>query len=122
LPINVETIETLKKQAIEKTSSVINYLESENRCRTQMLLDYFGEISDEKCGFCDFCIKQKKVLNTDTLALENSILEKIKEQNISPSELVNSFKITMKERVLSIVKNMLEQGRIKINNEGKIIF
>jgi ATP-dependent DNA helicase RecQ len=122
LPINVEKIETLKKQAIEKTSSVINYLESENRCRTQMLLDYFGEISDEKCGFCDFCIKQKKVLNTDTLALENSILEKIKEQNISPSELVNSFKITMKERVLSIVKNMLEQGRIKINNEGKIIF
>jgi ATP-dependent DNA helicase RecQ len=122
LPLNIEKLDTLKTKALEKSNAVINYLETDNRCRTQMLLEYFGEITDEKCGFCDFCIKLKKASETDIIVLENKIFDLIKMNLITPEQVVNSFKITQKQIVLDLLKNLLEQGRIKLSEKGELIF
>ena len=40
-----------------RLKNMIEYVESENKCRSVMLLNYFGEESDN-CGVCDVCKKR----------------------------------------------------------------
>jgi ATP-dependent DNA helicase RecQ len=40
--------------------AVIAYLHNEDRCRTQQLLEYFGEVNYDQCGVCDNCVASKK--------------------------------------------------------------
>ena len=40
---------------------MINYVESSNKCRSQLLLSYFDEVDVKRCGKCDVCIERNKV-------------------------------------------------------------
>ena len=65
----------VKERYETRLKSMIEYAESENRCRSVMLLNYFGEESDN-CGICDICRKRiSEEQNTDL----DSVIEKIKE-------------------------------------------
>jgi len=39
---------------------MIAYLTEEKKCRSRLLLYYFGEKSDHNCGQCDVCLAQNK--------------------------------------------------------------
>ena len=43
----------------ERLKSVINYATSENKCRSRLLLEYFGEKGSDDCGRCDVCVKSR---------------------------------------------------------------
>ena len=42
-----------------RSESVIAYCSDQNRCRSRMLLEYFGDESGANCGQCDTCIAHK---------------------------------------------------------------
>lgn len=48
-----------KEIAEKRLQSVENYVLSDSKCRSQLLLAYFGETNSEPCGDCDIC-RQKK--------------------------------------------------------------
>lgn len=51
----------LRKQIItEKVEAMIHYAESTEKCRSRMILEYFGESDAHNCGMCDWCMKKKK--------------------------------------------------------------
>jgi ATP-dependent DNA helicase RecQ len=51
----------LRKQIItEKVEAMIHYAESTEKCRSRMILEYFGETDAQNCGMCDWCMKKKK--------------------------------------------------------------
>ena len=56
-----------KKRMEENISAVISYAESDIRCRSAMLLEYFGEKNATACGQCDYCIrhKEKEITKSD---------------------------------------------------------
>lgn len=39
---------------------VKNYLQRSDRCRSQMLLEYFGETDARPCGHCDVCLQKRR--------------------------------------------------------------
>ena len=43
-----------------RLNKMIDYAESENRCRSTAILEYFGEESD-RCGICDVCRKRNEL-------------------------------------------------------------
>ena len=43
-----------------RITSVIDYAQSNNRCRSGMLLSYFGEKNPPECDTCDICIKKRR--------------------------------------------------------------
>jgi ATP-dependent DNA helicase RecQ len=57
--ISDEHYKLRKHVVIEKAEAMLNYAEFEGKCRSRMILEYFGEIDAEDCGICDFCIKNK---------------------------------------------------------------
>jgi ATP-dependent DNA helicase RecQ len=58
----------LRKEIMERhIESVLYYAESADKCRSVMLLEYFGERNVIPCGQCDYCIryKEKEITNGD---------------------------------------------------------
>ncbi len=50
-------INFLKKQATQRIKAMINYVTSTEKCRSRILLEYFGEFDSSDCGYCDICIQ-----------------------------------------------------------------
>ena len=49
----------LKQRFEERIEKMIAYATSDNKCRSRMLLRYFGEESSHDCGQCDVCLDRK---------------------------------------------------------------
>ena len=57
--------EDRKEKAEKRLRSVLDYLNDDITCRTNLLLNYLGEKRKEPCGICDNCLQQKHSKLTD---------------------------------------------------------
>jgi ATP-dependent DNA helicase RecQ len=55
LKISKENYDLRKKELSNRIESVIEYASSSTKCRSQILLEYFGETDSAPCGTCDVC-------------------------------------------------------------------
>jgi ATP-dependent DNA helicase RecQ len=110
LLINTERINALKNKHIERTDAMIVYLTDTAECRTQVILRYFGEQKNEKCGHCDICL-QKQMSPVD---VRGTILM----LTITPlhiTTLLNHFPSTQKEYVLSSIRGLVDEKQLSIS-------
>ena len=52
----------LKKRYTQRIEKMIEYATSQNRCRSQLLLQYFGQNNSKECGQCDVCLERRSTL------------------------------------------------------------
>ena len=113
LHISKENYEFRKIRYIERINAMLHYASSDNKCRSQILLSYFGEKNPDRCGQCDVCTRRNEL---DLSKYEfDLILNKIKTQLqynlISMEELVpNADK--NKEKVLKVIQWLLDNNKI----------
>jgi ATP-dependent DNA helicase RecQ len=69
LKISKENYDVRKKDYSRRIESVIDYASGNSKCRSQMLLAYFGETDAAPCGTCDVC-KAKQVLELTDFEFE----------------------------------------------------
>ena len=60
LQLNEEEWRKRKYHEQKKLNTIIHYINTKDTCRSQLLLDYFGEKISEECGACDVCINKKR--------------------------------------------------------------
>ena len=60
LVISKAIYDDLKVRFAERIEKMLEYANSENICRSRMLLRYFGETDTEDCGQCDVCLNEKR--------------------------------------------------------------
>ncbi len=113
-----------KKEALQRLESVKAYFTSTSKCRSQILLEYFGETNPRRCGMCDVCESR-----SDTGLSEykfNEILEKVKPllkaNSMSPEELMKTFSTMNSEKALAAIRWMMDNGKIAQNNDGKLFW
>jgi ATP-dependent DNA helicase RecQ len=61
LTISKKNYDDRKKDFINRIEAVINYAESQAKCRSQIMLEYFGEKNPPRCGKCDVCQKRNNL-------------------------------------------------------------
>ena len=54
-----EIYEDRLEQYRERIESMLHYIQTNNYCRSRMLLEYFGEKTAKDCGQCDVCLENK---------------------------------------------------------------
>ena len=120
LTLSNENFSQLKKRAIERAESVLNYAESHHKCRSQILLAYFGETNTTRCNQCDVCLEEKrKVLHTDEF---ENISGQIKQLlNVHPMELrmlVNSITDVHEDKIIHTIQWMVDNDQLMYNKDN----
>ncbi len=122
LYISREHYELRKKAAGERLDALKAYVTSRNKCRSQMLLAYFGEKEHKRCGQCDVCLKRNKLQLSEMEF--NAVLDQIKprlmEEPQELNELVKSVVHSPPERVLKVLEWLLDNGKIRYTADKKL--
>ncbi|MFV0398916.1 MAG: RecQ family ATP-dependent DNA helicase [Bacteroidales bacterium] len=113
-----EVYEMRLDQYEKRVEKVIEYLTTDDVCRSRMLVTYFGENASSDCGICDVCIRRKKV-NENPIPLTRVIVQLLKEKPRSADELTSAIS-SNREEVHNALRILLDQGVITIN-ESQIL-
>lgn len=122
LPINFKRYNALRQQAQQKMEAVIRYSSTVEKCRTQLLLDYFGEVSDQACRICDYCLKQRKAKRGQSIreGIRQQMAAFLKETNLHPQELAGKLQTKDTDYVSEVINQMLEVGQLAYEVDGRL--
>ena len=120
LMISPENYLYVKERYIQRLNKMIDYAESQNRCRAVILLDYFGENSD-RCGICDVCRERNELelsrYEFDLIKEEiKSILSK---ENPDADELVKMIDHP-EEKVVKVLRWLLDHNKISSDRDHRL--
>ncbi|MFD2513487.1 ATP-dependent DNA helicase RecQ [Pontibacter locisalis] len=123
LPLNINKLNQLRERAEVQAKEMARYVETNNRCRTQLLLEYFGEITDARCRVCDFCLAERKKEREekDESRLRDKVLELVKEKPYLPRDLVSLFEPKHSEAVSVLIREMVDLGNLKYKESGQLM-
>jgi ATP-dependent DNA helicase RecQ len=109
----VESYRFLKERYVERLNAMMNYAESKTRCRSIILLEYFGEKDVTRCGKCDVC-QQRNELELSKYEFD-LILNDIKELLMESSLLIPELAVGMNhsdEKFMKVFRWLLDHGKI----------
>ncbi|BFM42127.1 ATP-dependent DNA helicase RecQ [Flavobacterium sp. CFS9] len=101
----------------EQLSSVLYYIKENKTCKNRLILDYFGEETNENCGVCSYCITLKgKITEADSIA--DKILYLLKSTALTSREIQSQIKLDANDIIL-VLQELLENNHITILGNNK---
>ncbi len=121
LSISKENYTQRKTIAVEKMEYVIHYATSTHKCRSQILLSYFGENETYRCGICDICLERNKLelSNLEFEQVSNQIKSLLKQEPLYLSELVKQLN-GRNDKSLKVIQWLIDNEKISYNEEIKL--
>jgi len=103
-----------KEKAEERLAAVENYVKTENVCRSQLLLQYFGEWTSTPCGECDVCRRNQihRVRDKDFELISNEI-KALRQQGKTGKEILSELSKKYEEPQIVEVMRWLADGGMK---------
>ena len=124
LPLQQKKMEERKVIYLKKVAAVQQYVQDSDRCRTQLLLEYFNEYDYESCEVCDVCVQKKQGLwnEDEVFRMRQQIYTALKIKSFPVEELIKSLKLkNQKEKLLlQTIRQMLDEGSVRYNKEGML--
>ncbi len=120
--ISPEHYQTRKKKTEERMNGMMNYVESKTKCRSVMLLSYFGETDSYRCGICDFCLERNK-LELSNLEFENvtgQVKDILARNPLSLSELVDAVKNSSEDKTIKVIQWLIDNEKIIQDGHHKL--
>lgn len=119
LLLSHENYRLRKERFLKRIDALLDYASNTTKCRSQFLLDYFGDSDSYRCGKCDVCTSRNEL---DLSKIEfDAILQKIKEillhQPTSIETLVDSIK-QKPDRILKVIHFLLDNKKIIKTEDG----
>lgn len=91
-----------------KLESLIRLVSEDQRCLNSMLLSYFGEVKNERCGKCSNCLGRASVKNCET-----SILNALKHGPMSLKALELQVDAPLKD-IINSIKELMDKSQIAL--------
>jgi ATP-dependent DNA helicase RecQ len=111
--------EDRKESFKQRLDTIIDYLTSNDKCRSQIMLEYFGQKSAPLCQQCDVCIAHKKKSASKEDEANNivrsKIIEALSDGQFHPITDLNKIRNVARERIDSVLRHMAEEEEIEMN-------
>lgn len=111
-----------RKNAFEKRlNAMISFTLDEHTCRSKMIANYFGESSIKRCGICDNCLNDKKIIITSEEfdSIRESIFQNVLNEPVSLGSLLEKLPHE-KNKLKKIIHFLQEEEKLKVSAEGLI--
>lgn len=115
--LSKEVYEERKESYRRRIEAMIEYAESENNCRSRMLLHYFGEKNEHNCGQCDVCLQRHHsgLKQSQFDEISRQIRALLKTSPLSPQELKAQIQAP-EEQVSKVIAYLLAEEIIRQEN------
>ncbi len=111
LPVDRRRLEARRSLVLDKMKSMISFVETDFRCRMQMIQEYFGEETDATCGICDVCIERRKKDNILAFGkLRDEVLAAMKGKVFSVEQLEKEVDPRDRELFVDVVRELVDEG------------
>jgi ATP-dependent DNA helicase RecQ len=116
--IDRQYLDTRKAVYRKKMDAMLAYVNT-SKCRSIQLLAYFNEPNAPKCGVCDVCLREKREQNADEIyqQIADEIMEAISTAPLGLEQLVSALTRGKSNEKLTVIRQLLDAGRIKSNGE-----
>jgi ATP-dependent DNA helicase RecQ len=106
----------------DKLRSVMDYAYTEGKCRSRILLGYFGEEPETDCGHCDYCLKKKEKRDTAAYAvsLQKAVKEILQAEPLTLEEIIARVKSNDERSVREAVRWMIDSRILFWTNEKQV--
>lgn len=115
--LSKEVYEDRKESYVQRINAMIEYAESENRCRSRMLLRYFGEKNEHNCGQCDVCLQQHQsgLKSGEFEAISQQMQALLKENPLSLQEIKDKMQVP-ENHLMKVVSYLVSEEIIRQEN------
>lgn len=110
-----EVYEDRKESYVRRIKAMIEYAEANDKCRSRMLLRYFGEKNENNCGQCDVCIakRQSDLRQTEFSDIGNRIRSLLSASPLTPHELMEQLRDESQEHVKKVLSYLLAEEKLR---------
>lgn len=117
LAITRDIYEERKESYITRIKAMTEYATAEDKCRSRMLLRYFGEKNEHNCGLCDVCLsKHHSGMKLEEFQeMENQIREQLETSPLSAATLLNRIN-GEREKAERVLSYLLSEEIIQSND------
>lgn len=115
--LSKEVYEDRKESYVQRINAMIEYAESENRCRSRMLLRYFGEKNEHNCGQCDVCLQQHQsgLKSGEFESISQQLQALLKENPLSLQEIKDKMQVP-ENHLIKVVSYLVSEEIIRQEN------
>lgn len=115
--LSKEVYEDRKESYVQRINAMIEYAESENHCRSRMLLRYFGEKNEHNCGQCDVCLQQHQsgLKSGEFEAISQQLQALLKENPLSLQEIKDKMQVP-ENHLIKVVSYLVSEEIIRQEN------
>ncbi|HOU68046.1 MAG TPA: ATP-dependent DNA helicase RecQ [Paludibacteraceae bacterium] len=119
--ITKDSYDSRKKRFEDKIAKVTAYASEQNRCRSRMLLHYFGEDDSHNCGCCDYCLSnnQRSVNYSELHEIKERVFDALYSSPMSMPDLLAWLKGD-EEHTISVIRLMQDNGDIEMGEDGRL--
>jgi ATP-dependent DNA helicase RecQ len=115
LRIDSKNLKERKERFIQRAKAVLDYAAEKSKCRSQMLLAYFGEETWHRCGVCDYCLGRNKtgVSDLEFEQVSNQVETLLQNNTYSLHDLVHHLDHSKEAVNLKVLEWLLDNDKIK---------
>ena len=112
-----DVYEDRKESYATRIKAMVEYATAEEKCRSRMLLRYFGEKNENNCGQCDVCLQKHDtgIKQGEFLQWKERILETLSESPCLVADLATRLNAEI-ERIEPIVSFLIAEEFIRVKD------
>ncbi len=109
-----------KEIAIKKMESVIYFVTAKHKCRSEILLAYFGEKDIYRCGVCDVCLERNKLELSDIefSSVSDQVKKIVQEEPLPITQVINKIDGVRDDKTIKVIQWLMENDKLITNNEN----
>jgi ATP-dependent DNA helicase RecQ len=103
-----------KQNYEEQLKSVLHYAQNQTICRSRVLVNYFGEETEENCGICDVCIERNKtdLGQEEYRQIMEAVQHMLREEPLPIDQVMKHFNQHKEENVLQTLRWLMDNERV----------
>lgn len=122
--LNTEQYQQRKKLFVDRLTTMVNYIQLKNNCRSSFIASYFGDSNVKPCGICDNCLAKKsnELTEQEFKKIQEEIVQQIKAKKITYKQLQESLKHFSKNKLQTVFEFLQKEKIVHINERHLIEF
>ncbi len=115
--VSQESYQMPRARYRERIEAMLRYAQTMDKCRSRLLLEYFGESSTDNCGECDVCrlLHQQEVRRDEFNTIREEVVAVLALQPLPLDELAGMVAVP-REKLISVIQWMVDNKYLLLQN------